>query len=166
MPAKRIQLTLFVDEQQSGIIEQVRKKYNPVQYGLIKSHVTLCREHELDPPGEVIETLNNLVQSPITIQFGAVTRFADGKGVLLPAAGDNASYYQLRKIALQKLTENPGHHEPHITLMHPRNSACNDSLFEEIQEFVLPVALTFNKISLIRQVEGKEWSVVREFLLR
>lgn len=39
----RLQLTLFVPPQQAASIEAIRQTVNPLQYALIKSHVTLCR---------------------------------------------------------------------------------------------------------------------------
>ena len=41
---RRIQLTLFIEENEAETIEQIRKEFNPEQYELIKAHVTLCRE--------------------------------------------------------------------------------------------------------------------------
>jgi len=40
MSTKRIQLTLFIDENESGMIEHIRKEFNHAQYALIKGHVT------------------------------------------------------------------------------------------------------------------------------
>ncbi|NMR33228.1 hypothetical protein HIO71_03290 [Chryseobacterium aquaticum] len=48
MNKTRRQLTLFLDDHYSTEIETIRRKYNPVQYKSIKSHVTLCREDELE----------------------------------------------------------------------------------------------------------------------
>ncbi|MBL0007415.1 MAG: hypothetical protein IPP25_09600 [Saprospiraceae bacterium] len=62
---RRIQLTLFIDEKQSAAIERIRQKFNPQQYGLIKAHVTLCREDE-------IESFDNVL---LTDQPGAAENF-------------------------------------------------------------------------------------------
>ena len=60
MSKKRLQLTLFIDEDKSEMIEKIRKEFNPLQFELIKSHVTLCREDELDPIEQVIQNLEKL----------------------------------------------------------------------------------------------------------
>lgn len=166
MPIKRTQLTLFINEKDSAEIEKIRKEFNPEQYKLIKSHVTLCREDELNPIEKVLEALNNLKQRPITIDFDVVTRFADGKGVLLPASGNNQQFFDLRKAILQNTNHNPAKQEPHITLMHPRNSTCDDRIFEQIQKFEIPGQLIFHKISLIEQIDGGPWSILQEFELK
>jgi len=44
----RRQLTLFIDQGDAQIIEMIRAEFNPLQHQLIKSHVTLCREDELN----------------------------------------------------------------------------------------------------------------------
>ena len=50
-----------------------------------------------------------------------------------------------------------------ITLMHPRNSTCNDEIFEEIKNIPFPTKLTFKRISLIEQEINKEWKIIKEF---
>jgi hypothetical protein len=86
MPQKRIQLTLFIPENDAVQIETIRQVFNPAQHALIKSHVTLCREEELEHLGKVIENLEQLEHKAVTIDFGDAVRFADGAGVLLPLA--------------------------------------------------------------------------------
>ncbi len=163
MPQKRTQLTLFINSHDSSAIEKIRKEYNPLQYALIKSHVTLCRENELEQLEKIIHTLNNLEHPGISIDFGPAVRFSAGKGVMIPAAGDNNQFQQLRKIILQDVKENQ---DPHITLLHPRNAVCTDSIFEQIEKIKLPRNLTFSTISLIEQEEDNKWNVLREFELR
>jgi len=166
MPEKRIQLTLFVDEGQSEIIEYIRRKYNPAQHALIKSHVTLCREDELEQTEAILQTVARLDSPPVTIDFGNMVRFSEGKGLMMPAIGENRSFHELRKRVLKDTTPNPRIHEPHITLMHPRNAACTDDLFRELAKISLPHKLDFTKISLIRQEEGKVWEILDEFSLK
>lgn len=166
MTNNRLQLTLFIDKNQSEIIEQIRQQFNPEQYALIASHVTLCREDELQPIEKIVQTLTTLKQPTVTIDFGPVERFSDGKGVLIPAFGNNDSFQKLRQIVLRETDKNPRQHEPHITLMHPRNTACTDAIFEQVQQRTIPSRLTFNKISLIEQQDGGKWQILQEFRLR
>jgi hypothetical protein len=166
MKRKRIQLTLFIDENESEVIEKIRKKFNPVQYELIKSHVTLCREEELEKIEIVTQNLAALHHHFITIHFDPVEKFSDGKGVLIPAPGGNEQFQKLREIILQGAIKNPVKHHPHITLMHPRNSTCTDSVFEQIKKVKIPTKLKFKKISLIEQEQGNKWAVLKEFELK
>lgn len=162
----RIQLTLFVDENESQAIEQVRKQYNPEQYQLIKSHVTLCREDELFQLAQIRQNLNQLYLSPLTIEFGTAIRFAMDKGVLLPALGTTGQFDNLRKSILQGVIPTPKVQEAHITLMHPRNSTCTDQLFAEIRQIPIPNQLTFRKISLIEQFDNDPWRILEEFEMK
>lgn len=162
---KRLQLTLFVDESQSVEIENIRRKFNIEQYSLIKSHVTLCRENELEELGNVLHNLVNLTFSCFTINFGNVVRFFQGKGVLMPGVGENLAFYNLRESVLYGNVEKNEKFSPHITLMHPRNSICSDLEFAQIQKIVLPNAIKFRKISLIEQEAMGKWQVLREFEL-
>jgi len=166
MNQKRIQLTLFVDEEHSTVIEKVRCEFNPVQYDLIKSHVTLCREDELEKIDKVMRNLIGLNHGPITIEFGNLVRFSEGKGLMIPAFGDNEPFQKLRTNILKGIIENPRKLEPHITLMHPRNSICTDAIFEHVKAHELPHKIEFNKISLIEQAMGKQWHILEEFELK
>lgn len=166
MDQKRIQLTLFVDEEHSIIMEKIRREFNPAQYDLIKSHVTLCREDELDKIDAVMRNLIGLNHGPITIEFGNMVRFSEGKGLMIPALGDNEPFQKLRAYILKGIIENPRKQEPHITLMHPRNSICTDAIFEQVKAHKLPHKIEFNKISLIEQEMGKQWHILEEFDLK
>jgi 2'-5' RNA ligase len=159
----RRQLTLFVNQKDAGIIEQIRQKFNPRQFELIKAHVTLCREDEIHDIERVITNLSRLTQANIVIEFGEVARFDNGKGVLLPARVDNSEFQELRKKILFGVIDNPREQEPHITLMHPRNSSCTDNIFLEIEQQSLPTKLEFATISLIEQENGGKWRVLQEF---
>jgi len=162
---KRTQLSLFIDAFNSASIEKIRATFNPVQYALIPAHVTLCREDELEQMEKVVQNLQRLNQDSITIDFGPIVRFSEGKGVLIPAIGPNASYQQLRANILQGIIENPRIPEPHITLMHPRNATCTDEIFAKIAAHNLPNKITFKKISLIEQEIGMKWCILDEFHL-
>ncbi len=162
----RRQLTLFVNSKDAEIIELVRREFNPIQFELINSHVTLCREDEIENLEQVILNLLSLACEEITIDFGKAIRFDSGKGVLLPAKGDNAEFLSLRRQVLFGLYADPRKQEPHITLMHPRNSTCTDRIFQEIKKLNLPSKLIFNKISLIEQEDGGKWKILKVFDLK
>jgi hypothetical protein len=166
MNKTRTQLTLFINEKDAQIIEEIRQKFNPKQHELIQSHVTLCREDELENIEQILHNLTHLKHNPITINFGNIIRFSDKKGVLIPAVGNLESFENLRKNILKGIIEKPRIQEPHITLMHPRNATCTDEIFAEIQKYDLPNVLNFTKISLIEQEIGGKWVVLKEFDLK
>jgi 2'-5' RNA ligase len=166
MSKKRIQLTCFVSEPESQPIEDIRKKFNPLQCNLIQAHVTLCREDELVEIERVMNNLMYLNARSVAVHFGKVTRFFDGQGVYIPAIDNDQAFQELRKSILKGIIEQPRLHEPHITLMHPRNSTCTDSIFEQIEQQHLPSRIVFRKISLIEQEIGEKWRILKEFDLR
>lgn len=159
----RRQLTLFVNPKDAEIIELVRREFNPIQFALIKSHVTLCREDEIENLEHIILNLQSLTQKEIVIEFGKVTRFDNDKGLFLPAITNNIGFQDLRREVLIGLIDNPRKHEAHITLMHPRNSTCTDEIFHKIEQLSLPKQLSFKKISLIEQEDGSQWNILQEF---
>lgn len=166
MDIKRIQLTLFVEKNQSKVIEQIRKEYNPKQFDLINSHVTLCREDEIGEVDKVLEILSSLNHKCIIVNFDKAIRFSNGNGILMPSAGTNEQFQELRKSILQGLERTFRKHEPHITLMHPRNSTCTDRIFEQVSQIRLPHQVDFKKISLIEQEGGSKWNIIKELRLK
>lgn len=163
----RRQLTLFVPPDDAVTIEQIRQEFNPRQFGIIKAHVTLCREDEIENLEKVILNLFSLklTQATIFIEFGKAARFDNGRGLFLPATSDNKDFDHLRRQVLSGVIDNPGKQQAHITLMHPRNSTCTDKIFEQVEEINLPSKLNFKTISLIEQNNGGKWNVLHEFNL-
>ncbi len=127
----RRQLTLFVEQKDAETIEEVRQEFNPRQSELIKCHVTLCREDEIENLEHILTNLSLFTQTEIVIEFGEAQRFDNGKGLLLPAKNDNSEFQNLRRQILSGIINNPQKQEPHITLMHPGNSTCTDNIFEQ-----------------------------------
>jgi hypothetical protein len=162
----RRQLTLFVKPSEGQAIEKIRQQFNPRQFELIQSHVTLCREEEIQNLGQVTANLRSLQHDKVIIHFGGVTRSADGKGVFLPATTESLGFQKLRNKVLEGLTKNASVHEPHITLMHPRNSTCTDGIFDQIEKISLPKQLVFDRISLIEQEDGGQWRILQEYDLQ
>ena len=131
----RRQLTLFISDQNEEI-EKIRAEFNPVQFELIAAHITLCRENELENLNKVVSNIKTigLVKS-LQIEFSSAERFADGKGVFIPAKTENYDFHELRKKILYETQEFNQNYLPHITLMHPRNSTCSDEIFDQIKNY-------------------------------
>ena len=163
MHETRRQLTLFIPGG-NDTIEKIRATFNPAQYNLIPAHVTLCREHEINPIEKAIENIRFITRDkPIRIAFNLPGRFDNGKGVFIPAKKENTDFHELRQTVLTGLVEFPPEHLPHITLMHPRNSTCTDFIFEQIINYDLPTELFFDTICLIEQHNGGRWVIIEQF---
>lgn len=156
-------MTLFLNKKDAVPFEAIRSRYNPQQSALIDCHVTLCREDEIVSLYKVLRNLDNLQQKPIAINFGNAIRFENGKGVLIPATGSNDQFQILREQILAGLENNPQQYEPHITLIHPRNATCTDTIFQTIVNASLPHDLIFKTISLIGQTDGGKWKILKTF---
>ncbi|WP_207431483.1 2'-5' RNA ligase family protein [Sabulibacter ruber] len=159
----RHQLTLFLTENQETI-ERIRARFNPAQFRLIPAHVTLCREEELQDLDKVRANLAAIkLATPLQVNLGQILRTADGKGAFLPSAGENRQFHAVRKAVLTGVVEHPRDHQPHVTLMHPRNSACTDEIFAQLMQHKFPAQLKFRTISLIEQKAGGKWNILQEF---
>ncbi len=161
----RRQLTLFASPTDTEVIEAVRQKYNPIQFGLIRSHVTLCREEEIQDIATIVHALEALCYPTVRISFGPVATFSEGKGVWLPSSGENLTFHSLRTKILGATALDNGKIHPHLTLMHPRNSTCSPTIFQEIKGYSLPSELTFHEVCLIEQTDGEAWQILRSFPL-
>lgn len=161
----RRQLTFFVNKANAVTIEAIRSRYNPLQQKLIDAHVTLCREDEIENMDAVLDNLEHLQQQPISLFFEEPVRFDNGAGVLIPAAANNDAFQHLRKKILAGAIEDPLEHQPHITLMHPRNATCTDAIFEAIKRESFPKRLKFNTITLIEQRDGGTWITLKWFAM-
>ena len=156
---KRKQLTLFLKEEESAPIERIRRKFNRQQYDLIGSHITLCKEDEIEDLDAVLYQLSHLEFPVFEVLLGTPIRFYEGKGVFIPVMDTSDHLTLMRKqiLPISRVME------PHITIMHPRNSTCTDKIFEEILETPIPIKVTIDQISLIEQELGEKWHVLQTF---
>lgn len=162
----RKQLTLFLDDHYATEIEKIRKKYNPVQFNLIRSHVTLCREEELENLDQVKLNLSSLDVDSMKINFDHLIRFSQQNGVMISSKTNNHEFNHLRQLVLKGCNAEINHSEPHITLMHPRNSICTDEIFKDIRKVKIPESVIFKEISLIQQVDGNKWKILETFQMK
>jgi 2'-5' RNA ligase len=159
--ATRRQATLYLPPPYSGHVESLRSRFNPVQLRLIRAHVTLCREDEVRDWEELASRLIDLGQIEVALTFGKPHR--DRDLVYLPAIGSTASFDALRSSLLATMDSLPRKHNPHITLIHPRNGTCSDPIFEEIASRCDPFSVTFRTVTLIEQVDGGPWNDMAAF---
>lgn len=151
----RRQATLFVPPPFDAAIESIRSRFNPAQFRLIRAHVTLCREDEVMDWELFADQISRLEEIEISLSFGMPAR--DGNLVTLPPMGPTESFDAFRRIVLNGQSNSIRKHNPHITLVHPRNGICTDRIFEEIGREVSPFSVTFRSVTLIEQVDGGEW---------
>jgi hypothetical protein len=154
MPDFRRQLTLFVPNGAAPAIDAVRQRVDPVQFGLIAAHVTLCREDEIEGL-DIAELRTRLAHvPPLTLVFGAPTPFA-GHGMLLPCIEGAPAFHELRVIVLG--TSGIRAHEAHITLAHPRNPLAPDNVAATYRSLSATIAITFAEVALIEQRDAQPW---------
>lgn len=162
--AVRRQLTLFVAAADSAALEALRRRLDPVQHGLIAAHVTLCRDAELDDWDGLARRLATLDQAPLTLRFGAPRPFHE-HGILVDCIA-GAGQFQALRLAL--LGGGPvAELAPHMTLAHPRNRrAPGNALAAAAAALPQPLALRFDRCSLIEQHGHAPWQRIADFPLR
>lgn len=154
----RRQLTLFVSGAAAPFLEALRQRVDSVQFGLIRAHVTLCREDELanSSASELRRRLSRTACTPLTLVFGPPVRFG-AHGMLLPCIGGEAAFHQLRVAALDSTAIRA--QAAHVTLAHPRNPRAPANVEASFSSLPARLALTFMEIALIEQRDAQPWVV-------
>ncbi len=154
----RRQLTLFLSGTAAPFVETLRQRVDPVQFGLIRAHVTLCREDELAncSASELRRRLARAACPPLTLVFGPPVRVG-AHGMLLPCMAGEAAFHQLRVAALDATAIRA--HAAHVTLAHPRNPRAPANLEASFASLPARLALTFTEIALIEQRDAQPWVV-------
>lgn len=166
MFGKRRQASLFLHE--VPLIEGLRWKFNPNQAALIPPHVTLIREDEVLDWKKLGNQLSMLGKWELMLGFGKPI-WHDGL-VYLPVSESRSTAVSLTFDSLRAkllvgqseddLTHAPRKHVPHLTLIHPRNGLCTDSIFAEIQQSLVEFEYCFREVVLIEQSDGGPWRVL------
>ncbi|MFN7844843.1 MAG: 2'-5' RNA ligase family protein [Pirellula sp.] len=149
----RRQATLFLPD--ASDIESMRARYNPEQAKLISAHVTLCREDEVLDWSIFAKRLADLHPLSLALTFGLPVREDDF--VYLPVSQGIDSFHRLRT---RLLGGEPRIQTPHLTLIHPRNGKCTDAIYEDILLHLRPRTATFQRVSMIEQVDGGVWQIL------
>lgn len=162
MPSNtRRQATLYLPADQSAPIESLRERFNTIQAAIIRSHVTLCREDEIENWGDLTARLEKF--GPIEVSLRFETPVREGNSVLIPASGTTTSFDALRAALLSKNDVIPRKLSPHITIVHPRNGKCDENQFEEICRSITPFSITFRTVTFIEQINGGAWRDLAAF---
>ena len=158
LKSTRRQVTLYVPSPENASLEFVRQQFNPVQFGLIASHVTLCRDED-NPDWVTLQSrAENMRRLEIELCFGEPIR--EGNLVYLPAVGNTEAFEELRALILDD--SHCRKQDPHITLVHPRNGTCSAKEFAEICSLVdAPLSITFRQLTFIEQNDGARWRDLR-----
>jgi hypothetical protein len=162
IPSTRRQLSMYLPDDMSADFEKLRRTLDPIQSLLIPTHVTLCREDEINQisESELKGRLSQIQFQSITLHFGRPEIFA-GHGILLNCIGEASNFRLLREHILGSTAIKE--HRPHITLAHPRNpKSCGNSL---INASILPkvIPITFRAVQLIEQHGVQPWRVLQQF---
>jgi hypothetical protein len=159
--AIRRQATLYLSTPSSTAVESIRSRFNRAQFDMIRAHVTLCREDEVCNWDDFASRLIAMDAIEVALEFGMPVR--DKDLVYLPATGSSESFDKLRYSLLTAQGTLPRNHNPHITLVHPRNGTCSDCMFDEIASRCRPFSSTFRRVSLIEQVDCGRWQDLKTF---
>jgi hypothetical protein len=146
-------------------VESVRRLLDPIQASLIRAHVTLCREDELEKLGslELEARLRDYEPGALSLRFGPPERFHE-HGMLLPCVEGQEDFQALRRWVLSSSAAKP--HAAHITLAHPRNPKSAGNTSENATLLARGLSVTFPAVALIRQQGSAAWEQLSEYQFR
>jgi 2'-5' RNA ligase len=157
----RHQVSLYVPKRAAIALEAVRRQLDPIQYRLIPSHVTLCRDHETSTL-TASDVSSALRFGPITLTFGRAETF-DGHGIRLPCVAGEEPFARLRERLLGPVSVR--REAPHITLAHPRNPRSQRYDLDVALGLPAQINIAFPVALLIEQTNGEPWRVLERYRL-
>jgi 2'-5' RNA ligase len=126
MPARRLQVTIFLPESTGSIVQQVRLRYDPVMAGRVAPHVTLA--YEVSDETVLTERLVAACAAAprFRIRFSGPQCW-DGepdRGIYLPVEDTDRGIAELRGAIIRPPLAEPANllYQPHLTLVHPRTA--------------------------------------------
>lgn len=158
----RHQLTLFLPEAASQLVEQVRAVVDPVQAALIPPHVTLVRDDELNQVSS--ESFTGRLDRPVDLTtsleltFGGPSPSVD-HGILMPCTSELTEFQSLRCRLFRELQSKPM--KAHITLAHPRNPRAVGNTPQNLQPLANGLTIRFRQLALIQQTDGQPWVTLK-----
>lgn len=151
----RRQATLYLKGKKE--VDLIRHRFDPAQANIIGTHITLCREDEVENWDELAELVEFKKPSKLLLNFGLPQR--DKNFVWLPCEDDS----EFDRLRAEMLGPTARKQTPHLTLIHPRKGYCTDTIFAEITAAYAPFSYSFEEIAFIEQTDGGVWKVLETF---
>ena len=161
----RRQLTLFLSMPTRGIIDQVRQRIDPVQFGRLPAHITLCYDDEIQDWDYVAGSLDAFASEEIRFNFtvdGARVFEAEGKGIYLRITEQGGFYDLARSRLLATSSSARRQVGPHLTLLHPRHARDRTDGWTLVDSIAFPERISVQQISLIELRESR-WTVLHTY---
>ncbi len=140
----RKQLSMFAAGDSVIGIEEAREIVDPIQFGLIAAHITLCRESELENLKRIKARLLNIDLPTLKVRFGRPKRFA-GHGLMMECLEGEEDFRQIREYILE--SKHISRQIPHIKLAQPRNPEAKGNSVANLNRLPKIIELEFPLIS-------------------
>ncbi len=157
--AFRRQLSLFLPEPERAAFDALRQRFDPFQFSLIPAHVTLARDDEVHDLTALLARLRTISELSLRLVF-ADAELTEWGTIYVPVDDGRERFDALRQ---SMIGPNSRLHEPHVTIVHPRNVTGTREMLTEIRRATLPPSVTLGEIVLIEQVGSAPWAVVGRF---
>ena len=158
----RHQITLFLPEAASRLVEPIRAVVDPVQATLIRAHVTLVRDDELPQisPKMFTERLGQPIDwtSPLELTFGGPLPSVD-HGILMHCTSELTEFQSLRCRLFRELLSKSMN--AHITLAHPRNPKAAGNTPQNLRPLANGLTIKFRQLAMIQQTDGQPWVTLK-----
>ena len=149
---------MFLDPGRSGLVEELRRTWDPLMARQIAAHVTLIYPEEITDPADLVARAARAAarSAPFTIGVGAAMHAglpADGVFLRVDDLDDGIRAFRAAAIPPGQAIDFP----PHVTVVHPRTSGQGERAWAELAGARIHVRLTITQVA-ITAFDGDRWS--------
>lgn len=151
----------FLDPGCSGLVEELRRTWDPLMARQIAAHITLIYPQEITDPAELVAQAVRAVArtAPFTIAVGhPVHDGSPADGVFLQVDDIDGGIRAFRTAAVP-----PGRaidFPPHVTVVHPRTSAQGERAWAELAGTRIQLRCTISRVA-ITAFDGGRWQTLQ-----
>jgi hypothetical protein len=157
----RLQATLFLPPPANQVVEDIRRRWDPIMAELVTAHVTLV--YEVDDPGVFMRLLMRVAGVTAPLEFELTHAACWGspdRGIYLAVEDSLGGIGALRRSLL--VADPPGvTYTPHVTLVLPRSVAPEraGAAWTLLRDLRMDQPVTIHDVALVQNA-GRGWELV------
>jgi 2'-5' RNA ligase len=153
--------TAFLDPRDSGPVEELRSRWDPLMAQLIAAHVTLIYSEEIPDPAQLEQLAAIAAAStpPFTIALGPafyVGSPADGVFFHVHDPEGGIGSFRARTVPAGQVIDFP----PHVTIVHPRTSRLGEQAWNDLATARVAARFILTQVAVTAS-SGDRWQTLR-----
>jgi hypothetical protein len=156
----RVQGTLFLPDPAGAVIDDIRRRWDPVMAELVPAHVTVAYEID-DPAGfsrRLVEVATVMAPLRFALTHAACWGSSPAGGIYLAVDDSFGDIAGLRR-SLRIADPTGVAYTPHVTLVHPRSAHRAEEAWTVLRALRVDQPVTVHDVALVQNA-GRGWDVV------